>query len=129
MSCATSVAGIHRASPGWLAVTVQMPSPAIVTLLPETVQMPGVVLAYSTGRPELAVAGGSMAKTVPASKDRLACAGKRMAWALRMRTSALASAGSQWALPAWRATRVQMPPSIIVTVVPETVQTAGVALP
>lgn len=45
MSCATSVAGIHRASPGWLAVTVQMPSPAIVTLLPETVQMPGVVLA------------------------------------------------------------------------------------
>jgi hypothetical protein len=42
--------------PAWLAVIEQEPPPAIVTVLPDTVQTAGVVEAKLTARPELAVA-------------------------------------------------------------------------
>ena len=45
MSCDTSVAASHSVLPGWLAVTLQMPALTMVTVAPETVQTPGVVLA------------------------------------------------------------------------------------
>jgi hypothetical protein len=45
MSREASAAATHSALPGWLAVSVQVPSPTMVTVVPETVQTPGVVLA------------------------------------------------------------------------------------
>jgi hypothetical protein len=42
--------------PAWLAAMVQVPGATAVTVLPLTVQMPGVVLLNVTARPELALA-------------------------------------------------------------------------
>ncbi|MNV79223.1 hypothetical protein D3C71_1727650 [compost metagenome] len=45
--------------PAWVAVTPQVPAPTIVTVVPVTVQMAGVVLVYVTGRPEVLETVGS----------------------------------------------------------------------
>jgi hypothetical protein len=42
--------------PAWLAVTVQVPVPTIVRMVPDTVHTTGVEELNVTGRPELAVA-------------------------------------------------------------------------
>ena len=57
---ATCVAALYVPSPAWLAVTVQVPAISIVPrVMPPpsvaTPQMVGVVVANTTGRPELAV--------------------------------------------------------------------------
>ena len=44
MSCDTSAAGSHTVLPGWRAVSVQVPGLTMVTVVPETVQTPGVAL-------------------------------------------------------------------------------------
>jgi energy-converting hydrogenase Eha subunit G len=51
----TGVAADQLALPGWLAWMVQAPAAAIVTVVPDTVQV-GVVAAKATAKPELAVA-------------------------------------------------------------------------
>src|ERR1043166_2117846 len=38
--CSWSVAALYRASPAWLAVTVQVPAPVAVTVVPLTLQGP-----------------------------------------------------------------------------------------
>jgi hypothetical protein len=53
------VVGAYVPSPAWVARIVQLPTPTIVTVAPETVQRAGVALVYVTGRPELLVAAGS----------------------------------------------------------------------
>lgn len=54
--CVTAVAGLKLALPAWLADTVQEPAATRVSVVPLTVQTPGVVDARVTGKPELAVA-------------------------------------------------------------------------
>ena len=44
------------AFPAWFTVTVQVPTPTKLTVLPLTVQTVGVELPKVTARPELAVA-------------------------------------------------------------------------
>ncbi len=46
--------------PVWLAWMVQVPAPSSEAVVPETVQMVGVVEVKLTGRPELAVADSAM---------------------------------------------------------------------
>src|SRR5262245_39580049 len=102
----------------------QVPAFMVVTVLPETVQTPGVSEANDTASfdvadavrvtdwPTVALAGGVkeiVCRIFPAWKDRCT-------W----------SAGAYWASPGWEATMVQGGAAVGVTVAPETVHTPGV---
>ncbi|MBV5332710.1 hypothetical protein JZU54_03915, partial [bacterium] len=54
--CVTCGAGLKLALPAWLAVSVQVPAASALRVLPETRQIPIVLLARVTANPELAVA-------------------------------------------------------------------------
>lgn len=65
----TVVAAWKLALPAWLALTVQLPTPTNVRVVPLTVQTPGVVEVNVTAKPELALAlkaAGATPKVCPA---------------------------------------------------------------
>jgi len=104
---------------------VQVPRASIVTLLPETEQMPAVLLVKATGKPELAVpvsANGVELKLL------LASVAKVIVWAFLATVNERATCGAavKLAFPPWLASTVHVPAATMVTVLPETVQTLDV---
>jgi len=105
---------------------VQVPGPRIVTVVPETLQMPGVLVVNVTRRPELAVAlmvnGGAL--------EGLSGSGaNEMVWfaCTTVKVTVTVAAAAYVVLPGWSAAIVQAPPARIVTVEPETVHTESVS--
>src|SRR6185503_5674780 len=123
--CETCGAALYVASPGWLALMVQVPAATRVTVVPETVQTEPVPELNATGRPELAVAetvkGGSP-YTLAASAPKV------IVWAVFaiVKLRATCGAGLYVELPTWSARIVQTPIARMDTVSPETVQTSTV---
>ena len=60
----TTGAAAKEALPAWLALTVQVPVPASVSVVPLTVHTLAVVDAKDTARPELDVATSAMMKNM-----------------------------------------------------------------
>jgi len=54
--CATCGAALYVAFPAWSALIVHVPTARTVTLVPETLQVPGVAVVKATARLELAEA-------------------------------------------------------------------------
>src|SRR5580658_8397894 len=113
--------------PGWLAVTVQMPTATNVMVVPLTVHAAGDCEVRVTGNPELALTGGANGGVPSVWLD---IAGKVIVW--------LSSAGeirNVWVTggagayvtpsPAWFAVIAQLPAAINVMVVPLAEQIAG----
>lgn len=126
----TAVAAFHVWSPAWVDERVQAPAITGVMVLPETVQMVGVVAVMVTGKPEVLVA--VMVPVVP--KVRVVgavtvrvCAFKTAAPTVMFLLTF--GAGFQLVLPIWLATTVQVPAATPATVFPLTEQVAGVWLP
>ena len=114
--------------PAWLALTVQVPAVTSVKVLPLTVQTAGVPEASCTAKPEVAVAtrrGGAVPSVwAPGVAKLMVCAESGVTPTVTVRVTVAAAA--TLALPAWLAARVQLPADTSVSVVPLTVQTAGV---
>ena len=123
--CDTWGAAPKVASPGWLALIVQVPPPTIVTVVPETWHTAVVVVLNITVRPELAVA----ATVNGGSPNRRSASGSKVIDCELLVTGKLcATWGAEFhvASPPWFAVMVHMPAATRVTVDPDTVQTAVV---
>src|SRR5512140_1092594 len=103
----TGVAGAWVASPACEAVTLHVPAPMIVTVVPRTLHAP--LPAKETGNPELLAAltwneGSPYFKPVGSGPNEIVCA----AMLLLMRKLCITSgAGKKPALPAWYAVTMQ----------------------
>jgi hypothetical protein len=118
----TCGAGPYVESPAWLAAIVHVPTPTIVTVVPDTVQTAVVSELNATVNPELAVAltvNGMSPNTLSGSGLKVIVCD----WEATVKLRETCGAGLKLALPAWLASIVQVPAETIVTVDPETVQT------
>ena len=111
--------------PAWLALTVQVPTAASVSVEPLTVHTPGVADANNTVRPDVELAtsaGGAVPRVwLPGEVNAMVCAAAATAnefWT--------AVAAAKVALPAWLAATTQVPKATSDRVVPLTVHTLGV---
>ena len=124
----TDVAAAKAPLPAWLAVTLQVPAETSVSVLPLTVQTGAVVDANDTDRPELALADrvnvGVVSTWLPGVLKLMVCATGAGAATVKLRVNAAAAAYT--VLPAWLAVMLQVPTLTRLSVVPLTVQTAGV---
>jgi hypothetical protein len=121
----TGVAAAKFGFPAWLAVIVQVPAATILTTVPATVQTPVVPEVRLTVSPELAVAlseNGTTPKLTPVIEPKLIVSVPMLT--VKLWTTAVAALYVE--LPAWFAVMEQVPRATIVTVLPETVQTATV---
>jgi hypothetical protein len=111
--------------PGCVPVILQSPEVSRDAVVPDTVQIVGVVDAKLADSPELAVAERVIlvnATCVPViAGNVMVCAGNVTA-----KVSDMVGAARYVVLPACLAWMAQLPPAIIVAVVPETVQIADV---
>lgn len=124
----TDVAAAKVALPAWLAVIVQVPADASVSVVPLTVHTGSVLDVSVTARPELELAtkaGGAVPSVwSPGLLKLMVCAVSGAASTEKLRDTSTAAA--KMALPGWRASIVQVPKVSSVSVVPLTVHTAGV---
>jgi len=121
----TGVAAVQLVLPGWVAWMVQAPRETSVTVDPDIVQTAEVVEAKPTGSPDEAFAPiekGEALKGSFESAPKVIMLVPDITWKLWL----TGVAALQLALPGCVAWMVQAPAAIRVTVVPETVQTAGV---
>jgi hypothetical protein len=116
--------------PDWFAVTMQLPAAKDVNTLPVTVHTDGVVLAKTTGRPELALAVSDIvAPTVcgPGEAKVIVCAvGMTPELGATVNVLVTLTAALYVAFPLWFALRLQVPDASNTKVLPLTVQTTGV---
>ena len=107
---------------------VQVPAATNVSVLPLTVQMPVVVEAKLTVRPELALAasaGGAVPRVwLPGEVKVMVCAVSGAATTWKFCDTVVAARYAL--LPAWLALMLQLPTATSVSVLPLTVQTLGV---
>ena len=97
-------AGRYSSLPGCDAVTLQVPTASAVSVTSLTAQMPGVVEAYPTGRPELAMPPKTRLEPTRVEEGRA----KVMVWATgsggggsTVVDACTFSAGAYTASPAW----------------------------
>ena len=111
-------AALQVALPDWLAVIVQVPAAASVTVLPVMVQTAGVVLLNVTARSDVAVA---LKPNAGSPTVLLASAANVMVWLALFTSNDCVSCGAALyaLLPAWLAAIVQVPAATSVTVGPE----------
>lgn len=113
------------ALPAWTAASVQVPALTSVKAVPLTVHTAGVTAWKLTAKPELAVAlkaaGVVPSVWLPGEMKEMVCVPRATAKVLDT-----AVAGRKLGLPAWLALTVQLPTLTSVSVLPLTVQTAGV---
>lgn len=114
----TGAAAAYAPLPACVAVIVQRPTSLTEAVVPDTVQVSGVVEVKLTGRPELAVAD----RTNVLAAFWVAIMPKVMLWGAAL--TAKLCAASDAPLPV--AVMVQVPGAINAAVAPDTVQTAGV---
>jgi hypothetical protein len=116
--------------PDWFAVTMQLPTVKEFNTLPVTVHTDGVVLAKSTGKPELAVAFSDVVTPTicgPGEAKLIVCAvGMTPELGATVNELVTVTAALYVALPLWFALRLQVPEASSTRVLPLTVQTAGV---
>jgi hypothetical protein len=116
--------------PDWFAVTMQLPAVKDDSTLPVTVHTDGVVLAKTTGRPELALAlSDAVTPTIcgPGEAKLIVCAvstGPELG--ATVNDLVTMTAALYVALPLWFALRLQVPDATNTKVLPLTVQTTGV---
>ena len=123
--CTTGAAAANTALPGWLALTVQLPTATRVRVLPLTVQTAGVVDPNDTGSPDVAVAtkaGAGVPKVwLPGDEKLSVCTA-----AATLKVCDTLDAAAKVALPAWLALTLQLPAATSVRVLPLTMHTLGV---
>lgn len=116
--------------PDWFAVTMQLPTLKDVNTVPVTVHTVGVVLAKTTGRPELALAlSDAVTPTIcgPGEAKLIVCAvGTGPELGATVNDLVTLTAALYVALPLWSALRLQVPDASNTKVLPLTVQTTGV---
>ena len=114
------------ALPGWLATTVQVPRPSAVSVLPATVQTPGVDDRKATGKAEVAdatsAAGAPPSVWLPGAMKWMVCAAGRTA-----NDVATGVAAAYTLSPGCTASIVHWPAASSATATPLTLQTVGVA--
>jgi hypothetical protein len=114
--------------PGWLALMVQVPTATSVSVVPLTVQTPGVVEAKDTVRPDDAVAiraGAGLPRVwLPGDVKVMVCGVSGAVATLKEFDTV--GAAAKLALPAWLAATVQVPTATKLSVLPLTVHTPKV---
>ncbi len=112
------------ALPACVAVSAQLPEPTMVNVLPATVHTNGVVLAKVNAVKPLVAVAVSVLDATP--KTTGVAAAKVTVWLAALTTTvALAEALLKFALPACVAVSAQLPPPVMVSVAPLTVQMVG----